>query len=400
MQVTVVSRVARTIALAALTGALALTVAGLAAQRSTISNRPDTPFKLATFEAQGRVRIGLTSGNRLVDIQAANTYVAQKGGLPPLSMPGDMLKLIEEYARVAPRLYQIANYLKTDKVESLAFAHDVEKVTFKPPIIYPANFLNIAANYRAHAEGMGGGGAPARGGPPAGGPPAGSPPAGGAQAGGGRAGFNAAAAAQIVPDRDGPIVFAKSPRSCIIATNEPFYIPEGNQRIDWEGELGIVMGKPAFLVPRERAHEYGFGYSIVYDVSDRGRRQRRGVTMRPGTNWFDGKSIDRGGPFGPFIVPKEFIQADNLRLVTKINGVVKQDANTKDMIWDEAHQIAYISQNMTLFPGDLISTGTPSGTGAERNEYLKPGDVVTIEIEGIGTLKTPMKAFTERPADR
>src|SRR5262249_44751301 len=308
-----------------------------------------------------------------------------------LSMPGDMLKLIEEYARVSPRLYQIANYLKTDNLESLAFAFDVDKVVFKPPIIYPANFLNIAANYRAHAEGMGAGSAP-RG--------EGSGQGGTAQAGGGRAGFNASAASQIVPDRDGPIVFAKSPRSCIIATNEPFYIPEGNQRIDWEGELGIVMGKPAFLVPRERAHEYVFGYSIVYDVSDRGGRQRRLVTMFPGTNWFDGKSIDRGGPFGPFIVPKEFIQADNLRLVTKINGVVKQDANTKDMIWDEAHQIAYISQNMTLFPGDLISTGTPSGTGAERNEYLKPGDVVTIEIEGIGTLKTPMKAFTERPADR
>src|SRR5262245_29249123 len=259
MQVTVVSRVARTIALVALTGALALTVAGLAAQRSTISNRPDTPFKLATFEAQGRVRIGLTSGNRLVDIQAANTYVAQKAGLPAMTMPGDMLKLIEDYARVSPRLYQIANYLKTDAVDALAFAYDVAKVTFKPPIMYPSNFLNIAANYRAHAEGMGGGGAQAARGGGAGQPAA-------APAGGGRAGFNASVINDIVPDRDGPIVFAKSPRSCIIATNEPFYIPEGNQRIDWEGELGIVIGKPAFLVTRERAHDYVFGYSVVYDV--------------------------------------------------------------------------------------------------------------------------------------
>ncbi len=386
-----VSRVVRTGAFVALTGAVALMVAGVQAQRPALSNKPDTSFKLATFEAQGRVRIGLTSGARLVDIQAANTYVAQKAGLPALTMPGDMLKLIEEYARVSPRLYQIANYLKTDKVEALAFAYDVEKVTFKPPIIYPSNFMNIAANYRAHAEGMGGGTAPRGGGAGQ----AAAPPAGG-----GRAGFNASVISQIVPDRDGPIVFAKSPRSCIIATNEPFYIPEGNQRIDWEGELGIVIGKPAFLVPRERAHDYVFGYSIVYDVSDRGGRQRRVVTMFPGANWFDGKSIDRGGPFGPFIVPKEFIKADNLRLVTKVNGVVKQDASTKDMIWGEAHQIAYISQNMTLFPGDLIATGTPEGTGAERNEFLKPGDVVTIEIEGIGTLTTPMKAFSERPSGR
>ncbi len=374
-----------------LTVALVLTAAAVQAQRPALSNKPDTPFKLATFEAQGKTRIGLTSGNRLVDIQAANTYVAQKASLPAMTMPGDMLKLIEDYERVSPRLYQIANYLKTDKVDALAFAYDVEKVAFKAPIIYPSNFLNIAANYKAHAEGMGGGGGTARGG-------AGQPAA--APAGGGRGGFNASVINDIVPDRDGPVVFAKSPRSCIIATNEPFYIPEGNQRIDWEGELGIIIGKPAFLVPRDRAHDYVFGYSIVYDVSDRGGRQRRVVSMFPGANWFDGKSIDRGGPFGPFIVPKEFIKADNLHLVTKINGVVKQDANTKDMIWDEAHQIAYISENMTLFPGDLISTGTPSGTGAERNEYLKPGDVVTIEIEGIGTLTTPMKAFKEKPAAR
>ena len=146
-------------------------------------------------------------------------------------------------------------------------------------------------------------------------------------------------------------------------------------------------------MPKERAHDYVFGYSIVNDVSDRGGRQRRVVSMFPGTNWFDGKSIDRGGPFGPYVVPKEFIDAGRLRLTTRVNGVVKQDATTADMIWDEAHQISYISQNMTLYPGDLISSGTPSGTGMERNEFLKPGDVVTIEIEGIGTLTTPMKAF-------
>jgi 2-keto-4-pentenoate hydratase/2-oxohepta-3-ene-1,7-dioic acid hydratase in catechol pathway len=347
------------------------------------SNRPDTPFKLATFEAGGRVRIGLTSGVRLVDIAAANTYVAQKAGLTAQTMPGDMLALIEQYDRVAPRLYQIANYLKAENAASLAFAYDPDKVAFKPPIMYPANFLNIAANYRAHAEGMGGG----------------AGRAGAAPEPAGRGGFNAAAAADIVPERDGPIVFAKSPRSCIVASGDAFYIPEGNQRIDWEGELGIVIGKQAFNVPRERAHDYVFGYSIVNDVSDRGGRQRRVVSMFPGVNWFDGKSIDRGGPFGPFIVPKEFIKGDHLRLVTKVNGVVKQEANTSEMIWNETHQIAYISQNMTLFPGDLISSGTPSGTGAERNEYLKPGDVVTIEIEGIGTLTTPMKAFRDRPAD-
>ena len=367
-------------AVAALGLAGALCVPLFAQTKTAVSNRPDTPFKLATFEAQGRTRLGMTSGTRLVDIAAANAYVAKQAGLPDVAIPGDMLALIEQYDRVAPRLYEIANYLKTAKVESLPFAFDAGATTFKPPISYPWNFLNIAANYRAHAAGMGA--------PPAGAPATAAPAAAG--------GFNAAAAANIVPDRDGPIVFAKSARSCIIATGEPFYIPEGNLRIDWEGELGIIIGKPAFNVPRERAHDYVFGYSIVNDVSDRGGRQRRVVSMFPGTNWFDGKSIDRGGPFGPYIVPKEFINAGNLHLVTKVNGVVKQDAHTSDMIWDEVHQIAYISMNMTLYPGDLISSGTPSGTGAERNEFLKPGDVVTIDIEGIGTLTTPIKAIAEQ----
>jgi 2-keto-4-pentenoate hydratase/2-oxohepta-3-ene-1,7-dioic acid hydratase in catechol pathway len=366
-----------TSAIGAIGIAVALLVPLAGQSKANVSNRPDTPFKLATFEAQGRTRLGMTSGTRLIDIALANAYVAKQAGLPAVSIPGDMLALIEQYQRVAPRLYEIANYLKTANVESLPFAFDAGTTTFKPPITYPWNFLNIAANYRAHAAGMGAA------------TPAAPAAAGGRPAAGG---FNAAAAAEIVPDRDGPIVFAKSPRSCIIASGEPFYIPEGNQRIDWEGELGIIIGKAAFNVARERAHDYVFGYSIVNDVSDRGGRQRRVVSMFPGTNWFDGKSIDRGGPFGPYIVPKEFIDASNLRIVTRVNGVVKQDQPTSDMIWGEAHQIAYISMNMTLYPGDLISTGTPSGTGAERNEFLKPGDVVTIDIEGIGTLTTPIKA--------
>jgi len=363
---------------------LAAVVTANGKQPAALSNRPETPFKLATFNAQGQTRVGMTSGARLIDIAAANTYVSRQASLAAVAIPNDLRLIIEQYDRVAPRLYQIANYLKAANVTALPFAYDPATVKFEAPIQYPWNFLNIAANYRAHAEGMGEVGVGAA--------PAASPAAGG-RAAAAAPGFNAAAAADIVPDRDGPIVFAKSPRSCIIATGEPFFIPTGNQRIDWEGELGIIIGKAALNVPKERAHDYVFGYSIVNDVSDRGGRQRRVVSMFPGTNWFDGKSIDRGGPFGPYIVPKEFIDARRLRLTTRVNGVVKQDATTADMIWDEAHQVAYISQNMTLYPGDLISSGTPSGTGMERNEFLKPGDVVTIEIEGIGTLTTPMKAF-------
>jgi 2-keto-4-pentenoate hydratase/2-oxohepta-3-ene-1,7-dioic acid hydratase in catechol pathway len=336
-----------------------------------ISDRPETPFKLATFEANGKQRIGLVMGSRVLDVTRANTYLAQKTGIASVRLPDEMRALIEQYGTASKRLYQIANYFADEhKTVGLAFAYDFAKVSVKAPIKYPWNLLNLAANYKAHAEGMG---------------------AAGAQNGGG---FDASAASRIDPDRDGPIVFAKSPRSCIIDPGEAYLIPPGRTRIDWEGELAIVMGKQSYMISKENAHDAVFGYSILYDVSDRGGgKPRRVVSMFPGTNWFDGKSIDGGAPFGPVIVPKEFLpNFNNLHLVTRVNGIVKQDARTSDLIWDEGHMIQYITSIMSLYPGDLISTGTPSGTGMERNEFLKPGDVVEIEIEGIGTLRTPMDA--------
>ena len=202
-------------------------------------------------------------------------------------------------------------------------------------------------------------------------------------------------------EAEDPHFFAKSPRSCIIDPGEPFYIPAG-RNIDWEGELAIVIGKPAHRVPLEKAHEYVFGYSILYDVSDRGGEGRPVNKMFPGPSWLRGKSIDRGAPFGPYIVPKEFLPNHaNLRITTRVNGVLKQDGNSKDLIYDEAHMVRFLTGVMTLYPGDLISTGTPDGVGAARNprEFLKPGDVVEIEIEGIGRLVTPMRAFSAPPAN-
>jgi 2-keto-4-pentenoate hydratase/2-oxohepta-3-ene-1,7-dioic acid hydratase in catechol pathway len=372
------------------------------AGQAAISTRPDTPFKLATFEAGGKVRVGLVMDGRVLDIAGASAHLVEKAHVAKVAIPAAMRDLIEQYGAISPRLYQIANYFKANSTAGLPFAFEVDKVSIKAPIRYPWNLLAAAANYRAHAEGIGaasqaaGAARPAPAGPT---PPPGQP--GAAEAGGqGRpavAGFNAAAAALVDPDRDAPVFFAKSPRSCIIDPGEPYYIPAGRDRMDWEAELAIIIGRPAYMVPKERTHDYVFGYSIIYDVSDRGGR-RREVAMFSGTNWFDGKSTDRGAPFGPFIVPKEFLpEPYNLRITTRVNGVVKQDGNSKDLIWKEEHMLSYLTSILTLYPGDVISTGTPAGTGIERNEFLKPGDVVTIEIEGIGTLTTPMKAASERP---
>ncbi|MEZ5289597.1 MAG: fumarylacetoacetate hydrolase family protein [Vicinamibacterales bacterium] len=377
----------------ALTLALAACAATPAAQDAPKAT-PDTRFTLMTFETGGTAHLGMVLGASVLDIAEANRHVAGAAGLPPLAMPGDMKALIEQYATVAPRLYQIANYFGANPPAGQPFAHDVSAVTVLAPIKYPWNIVAASANYKAHAEGMGEAGA---GGAP---PPqarAGSagarPPAPG--------GFDASAADRIVPDRDAPIMFAKSPRSCIIDPNEPFYIVDGRGRTDYEGELAIIMGpRPAYRVPREQALDYVFGYSIMEDLSDRGSERLREVTMFPGTNWFDGKSIDRAAPFGPVILPKEFLPKgpSDLRLVTRVNGEVRQDARTSQLIWSEPHLVAYVTSRMTLYPGDVISTGTPSGTGMERQMFLKPGDVVEVEVEGIGTLRTPFKALSEKPA--
>jgi 2-keto-4-pentenoate hydratase/2-oxohepta-3-ene-1,7-dioic acid hydratase in catechol pathway len=364
----------------------ALALLGSTLGAAPVSDRPDTPFKLATFEAGGKTRLGmLVAGTeRLLDIAQANARLERAERLSPVAIPADMRSLIEEYPRVSSRLYQIANFYKSAPLGD-DFSFPVAAAAIKAPIKYPWNLVAAAANYKSHAQEMSrpAPGADASPGAAAGPGPAGPPPP--------RGGFQAV---DVDVDAEDPHFFAKSPRSCIIDPGEPFHIPPG-RNIDWEGELAIVIGKTARAVSLDAAHDHVFGYSILYDVSDRGGEGRPLNKMFPGPSWLRGKSIDRGAPFGPYIVPKEFLPGHaNLRITTKVNGVIKQDGNSKDLIYDEAHMVRFLTGVMTLYPGDLISTGTPDGVGAARNprEFLRPGDVVEIEIEGIGRLVTPMKA--------
>ena len=379
------------------TAALVARATGLAAAeaQSAPKSTPDTPFTLMTFEAGGRTRVGLVLGTRVFDIDGANRAIVAATKVAPMAMPADMKSLIEQYARVAPRLYQIANHFVSVSATGQPFAFDVNAVKVLAPIKYPWNLMAASANYKAHAEGMGVAGAGGAAAPP----PAAQAASPGAPARP-AAGFDASAASRVVPDRDAPIMFAKSPRSCIIDPGEPFYIVDGRGRTDYEAELAIIMGpRPAYRVPRAQALDYVFGYSIMQDLSDRGSERLREVSMFPGTNWFDGKSLDRAAPFGPVIVPKEFLPKgpSDLRITTRLNGTIVQDARTSNLIWSEAHLVAYITSRMTLYPGDVVLTGTPAGTGMERQVFLKPGDVVTVEVERIGTLTTPFKALSEKP---
>ena len=156
----------------------------------------------------------------------------------------------------------------------------------------------------------------------------------------------------------------------------------------------MVIGKTALRVPVEEALDHVFGYTVVFDVSDRGGRYRENP-MLPGPDWFSGKSGDRGAPMGPYVTPAAFLpDPQALRLTTRIDDRVVQDDTTASMIHSVAHLVAFASSIVTLHPGDVIATGTPDGVGSAREppEFLSPGQTVHIEIEGIGTLSTPIEA--------
>jgi 2-keto-4-pentenoate hydratase/2-oxohepta-3-ene-1,7-dioic acid hydratase in catechol pathway len=202
-------------------------------------------------------------------------------------------------------------------------------------MLRPGKIIGIGQNYRAHAAEMGKG----------------------------------------IPEE--PLMFLKPP-TAVIADGAPIERPDGYERVDYEGELGVVIGKRARRVSREQALEFVQGYVCINDVTVRDLQKKDG-------QWTRAKGFDTFCPIGPRVVPG--LDPTNLRITTRVNGVVKQDSSTSDLIFDVATLIAFCSQHMTLEPGDVISTGTPSGVGP-----LQPGDVVEVEIEGIGILRNPVIA--------
>jgi len=189
------------------------------------------------------------------------------------------------------------------------------------------------------------------------------------------------------PPPTAPIYFTKPPTT-VIGPDEVVPYPQGlTTRLDWEVELGVVIGRAGRDIPEGRALDYVFGYTVVNDVTARDLQYRT-------SQWFKGKSLDGSCPMGPLIVTVDEIpDPQRLRLQLSVNGVKKQDSNTSDMIFSVARIIADLSAGMTLEPGDCISTGTPQGVGDGRKppEYLKRGDVMDAEVEGIGVLRNPVR---------
>ncbi|RZS98128.1 fumarylacetoacetate hydrolase family protein [Cecembia calidifontis] len=180
-----------------------------------------------------------------------------------------------------------------------------------------------------------------------------------------------------------PILFMKA-TSSLCGPNDPIIIPKNSTKTDWEVELAVVIGKKASYVEKENAMDYVAGYCLHNDVSE------RDFQLHHGGQWVKGKSADHFAPLGPYLVTKdEIANPHKLRLWLNVNGEKMQDSNTSDLVFDIPTLISYISQYMTLLPGDVISTGTPSGVGLglKPPRYLNDGDVVELGIDGLGTAK-------------
>jgi 2-keto-4-pentenoate hydratase/2-oxohepta-3-ene-1,7-dioic acid hydratase in catechol pathway len=188
-----------------------------------------------------------------------------------------------------------------------------------------------------------------------------------------------------------PILFFKSTTS-LVGPNDTVMLPKGSLKTDWEVELAFVIGKKASYVSKEEAMDYVAGYVLHNDISERAFQLERGG------QWAKGKGCDTFAPLGPWLVTKEEIEnPNNLRLWLKVNGKMMQDGNTDDFIFDVAYVVSYLSEFMTLLPGDVISTGTPHGVGLGFKPpiYLKEGDVMELGIDRLGTSKQTVIAYAK-----
>ena len=177
-----------------------------------------------------------------------------------------------------------------------------------------------------------------------------------------------------------PVLFFKS-TTAICGPNDPLIIPKGSEKTDWEVELAVIIGQKASYVPIEKAMEHVAGYCVHNDYSERAYQLERSG------QWVKGKSCDSFAPIGPWMVTADEVSnPNNLRLWLSVNGQTMQDSSTADFIFNIPFVVSYISQFMTLLPGDLISTGTPQGVGLGQKppRYLVPGDIIKLGIEGLG----------------
>jgi len=340
------------------------------------------PFKVGTFAINDVPTVGLVLRNDrlIVDLAAANRALELLPQYASMNMPDNMIGLIEQYEYgLKYRIYELVNWMVEENLlegrELRSFVHPVESVDIMAPIQYPSKIMNAAVNFYTHAC----------------------------------EGCNDDELASRIRERQEnrgvPYLFLKPTRGAVIGDGDDIIMPYGRDRIEWEVEMAIVFGRTGKYVSATRAYDHVFGYMVAMDISDRGGRPPGGYGVT--SDWFVGKGHDTFAPQGPWIVPKEFFgdPMERLHQTLVIDGVTVQEAKAGDMIHNIPELIEYASSLITLFPGDVLQSGTSGGTGAGRVErasgsgYLIDGETISASIEGIGTLTHTVRVEQSVPAD-
>lgn len=339
------------------------------------------PFKVGTFAINDIPTVGLVVQNDelIVDLGGANRALELMPRYSQVSMPEDMLGLIAQYEYgLKYRVYEIVNWLVEENLLSGSqpgYVHPVSSVDIMAPIQYPSKLMNAAVNFYTHAcEGC-------------------------------NDDEQAAKTRERQVNRGVPYLFLKPTRGAIIGDGDDIIMPFGRDRIEWEVEMAIVFGRSGKYISSHRAYDYVFGYMVAMDISDRGGRPPGGYGS--GSDWFVGKGHDTFAPHGPWIVPKEFYgdPMERLHQTLVIDGVTVQEARAGDMIHNIPELIEYASSLITVFPGDVLQSGTSGGTGDGRVErstgsgYLIDGETISASIEGIGTLNHTVRREQSIPND-
>ena len=302
--------------------------------------------QFATTSAEGQ-SVGVLIGDRIVEVGALASRQEHSSNQVTdwLSHCTHMREIIERGDEGRARLGALVERVRAgDLTRYEGFAYPVDSVRFLPPV-YPSKILAIGRNYVDHA--IEGGSAPP----------------------------------------SAPLIFNKLPNS-LGAHNAPIVLHKISEQIDYEAELAVVIGRRATRVSEGEALNYVFGYTLINDVSARDLQFGDG-------QWVRGKGLDGFAPLGPFITTRDEIpDVQALNIEGRLNGRVMQSSNTSKMIFKVAYLVSYISQGITLEPGDVIATGTPEGVGIFRKPpvLLKPGDVFEVTIEDLGTLRNPVVA--------
>ena len=290
-------------------------------------------------------RLGVLRGDRVLDLRSLP--VQPNGHAPPASL----LELVHREPAAWRQLKDVLDASTSGELKS----YRTDEIRWHAPIPRPAkNVFCVGRNFLTHIEE----GARTRG--------------------------------EAVKLPTVPVFFTKAPTSVIGPHDDVPWDRTATQQVDWEAELGVIVGVTGRNIPRATALDHVFGYTIVNDVSARD-------LQRSHFQFFKGKSLDGFCPIGPLVVtPDEFGDPQTKQLVLRVNGVVKQDGNTRDMIFPLDALIASLSHGLTLEAGDIIACGTPDGVGFARTppEFLQDGDVMETEVEGIGTMRNRIVAHS------